>query len=292
MKKAVLDFVCKLQGYRTSLQNLHWDADSLSQHKLCDDIMDRISDFEDQVSEVEQSISGNLKLNKLVGTEYKATTLKKFVEDVIESTNEFYKKVKTFGDNYIGMASDCESFLSDMQRNLYLVNFTMKEDFKRNYRKMINESKRLKENNMISLSHDELVGVINEAVSNVIGKLNEGNISGGLYHDKELNFTHFAVNKYTNLIVDGRDFSDCDSSELDYYKKSFLQELRENGFNPNVYKILSFQYLVKHGIDPNNAKVSQSNSGLFPLFHEIEMKKNGENPMEIAMEKHPDWFVE
>ena len=134
MDKTVLDFVCKLQGYRTSLQNIHWDAKNMSQHKLCDDIMDRISDFEDQVSEVEQSINGNLAINLLKGTEYKATNLRKFVEDVIDDTNEFYKKIKEKGDKYIGMASDCESFMSDMQRNLYLVNFTMKENFKREYK--------------------------------------------------------------------------------------------------------------------------------------------------------------
>jgi hypothetical protein len=58
----------------------------------------------------------------------------------LDATNTFYKEVKDMGDTYVGMASDCESFLSDMQRKLYLVNFTMKEDFKREFREKLNES--------------------------------------------------------------------------------------------------------------------------------------------------------
>lgn len=140
MNKKVLSFVNKLEGYKTAIKELHWDADNMSQHQLCDDIADRIADFQDQVSEVEQSITGKLPLGNLKPTSYKVTNLKKFVEDVLDETNTFYKSLEDEGDTYTGMKSDCESFLSDMQRNLYLVNFTMKEDLKRRLRDKINES--------------------------------------------------------------------------------------------------------------------------------------------------------
>ena len=128
MKDFVLTFVNKLEGYKTAVKSLHWNSKNLSQHKLCDDIADRISDFQDQVSEVEQSISGNLPFNKLKGTPYTISNLKNFVNDVISETNKFYKELQNKDDKYIGMRSDVESFLSDMQRNLYLVNFTLKEN--------------------------------------------------------------------------------------------------------------------------------------------------------------------
>lgn len=300
MNKTILDFVCKLQGYRTSLQNIHWNAKNMSQHKLCDDIMDRISDFEDQVAEVEQAINGNLPFNKLKGTEYKATGLKKFVEDVISDTNEFYKKVKNMGEKYVGMSSDCESFLSDMQRNLYLVNFTMKEDFKRNYRNKINESK--KNSNILPLlsniSERELYNVVNEAVHNVMAKkyineeIGEAEVKGGEYSDKELNFTHFAVNKNTNLIVDGWNYSGYDTEDLSANKRDyFYEDLESNGFNPRLYKILSFKGCARAGMNPNEQQ-NWSNTGVFPLFHEQHMQQNGENPGEVAREMHPDWFID
>ena len=140
MNSKVLSFVNKCEGWKTAIKSLHWDSKNLSQHKLCDDIADRIAEFQDQVSEVEQSISGKLPLNQLKGTDYKVTSLKGFVEDVIEDAKSFLKELESEGDDYIGMRSDCESFLSDMQRNLYLVNFTLKEEIMNRLKERINES--------------------------------------------------------------------------------------------------------------------------------------------------------
>ena len=149
MDKSVLAFIEKLELFKTKIKALHWDANSLSQHELCDDIADRIAEFQDQVSEVEQSISGKLpkEMFKPSNQEYgEVGTLKEFVENVIEHTNTFYKKLESKGDKYIGMRSDCESFLSDMQRKLYLVNFTLKEELKKRLRDKINEGYRKEEN--------------------------------------------------------------------------------------------------------------------------------------------------
>ena len=144
MDKTVLAFVEKLEIFKTKIKALHWDANSLSQHELCDDIAERIADFQDQVSEVEQSISGKLPKEMFKPTNQKfgeVGTLKEFVESVIDCTNEFYKKLGEKDDKYIGMRSDCESFLSDMQRKLYLVNFTLKEELKMRLKDKINESR-------------------------------------------------------------------------------------------------------------------------------------------------------
>ena len=140
MNKKVLDFIEKCEGWKTAIKTLHWDADNMSQHELCDSIAERLAEFQDQVSEVEQSITGKLKPSDFKPTKYTVKSLKSFVEDVLDVTNTFYKAIKDEGDTYVGMASDCESFLSDMQRNLYLVNFTLKEELKNRLRDKINES--------------------------------------------------------------------------------------------------------------------------------------------------------
>lgn len=140
MNKKVLDFIEKCEGWNTAIKELHWDSDSLSQHELCGDIADSIAEFQDKVSEVEQSITGKLKPSDFHPTRYKVKSLKSFVEDVLDAANTFYKAIKDEGDTYVGMASDCESFLSDMQRKLYLVNFTLKEELKERLRARINES--------------------------------------------------------------------------------------------------------------------------------------------------------
>lgn len=141
MNKDILDYINTLQGYLTALKTLHWSADSLSQHKLCDDIASDISDFEDLVSEVEQSISGKIKHNEFKPKSYKISTLKVFIEDVISDSQAFLKELERMGNKYIGIKSECESFIGTMQRNLYLVNFTLKEEMKMRIREMVLEAK-------------------------------------------------------------------------------------------------------------------------------------------------------
>ena len=140
MDKTVLEYVCFLESMKTAYKNIHWDARNMSQHKLLDDIGGAIDKFQDEVAEVEQSISGNLPFNELKPTHYEISTVEKFVNDIIDKTTEFYKALEGKGDKYIGMRSDCESFLSAMQRNLYLLKFTVKEDFKRKVANEIRES--------------------------------------------------------------------------------------------------------------------------------------------------------
>lgn len=169
MKKYILDFICKLEGYKTGIKQLHWDANSLSQHQLCDDIATTVSEYQDKVAEVEQSISGRLPLNNLKGTAYTVKNLKSFVEDVIKSTNDFYSKLKKEGDKYIGMRSDTEAFLSDMQRQLYLVDFTVKEGLKERLRNEINENRVTISNGKekYSLTENELRELVSKAIHNV-----------------------------------------------------------------------------------------------------------------------------
>lgn len=141
MKKFVLTYICQLEGYKTAIKSLHWNAVNMSQHKLCDDIADDIAKFQDTVAEIEQGMNGKLPYNKLQGTAYKITNLKKFVKDVIETATIFLKKCEAKGDAYVGMKSECESFIGTMQKNQYLAAFTMKEDLKRRLNTPINESK-------------------------------------------------------------------------------------------------------------------------------------------------------
>lgn len=186
MNNKVLGFVNKLEGWKTAIKTLHWDSDSLSQHELCDKIADCISEFQDKVSEVEQSINGNIDKNQLKGVSYKVTNLRKFVEDVLDETNTFYKSLEDDGDSYVGMRSDCESFLSDMQRNLYLVNFTMKEDLKRRLQNKLNESRPKNINNVDSV--DKFIGrrpkSVKARINQIYKIISKYGIDSRIYHDE------------------------------------------------------------------------------------------------------------
>lgn len=141
MNKNILNYIEECEAWKVGIKNLHWSADNMSQHELCDDIASEISDFEDLVSEVEQSISGKIKLNGFTPKSYKITSLKSFVEDVISASQSFLKELEGMGEKYVGIKSECETFIGTMQRKLYLVNFTLKEELKKRLRDKINESR-------------------------------------------------------------------------------------------------------------------------------------------------------
>ena len=67
------------------------------------------------------------------------------------------------------------------------------------------------------------------------------------------NYSHFAVNKATNKIVNGWDYSDYDPSELRQFKNDyFTVDLVDNDLDPKQYKIVTSKYLIRQGIDPND----------------------------------------
>ena len=140
MNKTILNFINKCEKWKVEIKENHWAANSLSQHELCDDIASEISDFEDLVSEVEQSINGKFKNGELNPEKAERVELKPFVEEVISSSQEFLKELDDMGEKYIGIKSECEAFIGTMQRKLYLVNFTLKEELKNRLREKINES--------------------------------------------------------------------------------------------------------------------------------------------------------
>lgn len=391
MKKDIVNFLCKLEGYKTTIKNAHFSASRMSEHKLMDDIADTLSKAQDEIGEICQGIHGQFGKSTINGVEYKLTSSKQFIKDVVESANDFYTKIQ--GDKYVGLRSVVETFIGDMNKNVYLLDLCLKEDFKRNYKNKINEEKnntalnetdsekcgyikgfhgaqprynqkqnsvpnKAKHDRMVNMAGDahwknmqnaglgskeaqemdrkyqrgyeadyhrgvknesvkltakELNECIDEAISTVMTNFineigdygngfkygmqkesieNESEVQGGMYNDKELNYTHFAVNKMTNLIVDGWDYSGYDSEELKQYKNDYFNnDLMENGFNPKMYKILSFKGCQKQGLDPNNKQI-WSNTGVYPLKQELQMNKQGQNPHEAAQQEHPDWFVE
>ena len=67
------------------------------------------------------------------------------------------------------------------------------------------------------------------------------------------NYTHFAVNKTTNKIVNGWDYAEYDPEELRQFKRDyFIQDLIDYDLNPKQYKIVTSKYLLRQGIDPND----------------------------------------
>ena len=59
MKKEYVDFICSLHGYLIRVKEIHWNTNVNSEHLLCDEIEDCISDCEDRFTECAMGMDGN-----------------------------------------------------------------------------------------------------------------------------------------------------------------------------------------------------------------------------------------
>ena len=186
MNQKILKFIEKCESWKVEIKNYHWSADNLSQHELCDDIASSISDFEDLVSEVEQSISGKIKLNGFTPDKAKETNLKSFVEEVISNSKDFLKQLEGMGEDYVGIKSECETFIGDMQRKLYLVNFTLKEELKERIKARINESmpKNLEKHTEVDKFMGRKPKSIKARINQIYRIVKKYGIDSKVYHDE------------------------------------------------------------------------------------------------------------
>jgi len=64
------------------------------------------------------------------------------------------------------------------------------------------------------------------------------------------NYTHFAVNKQTNLIITGWDYKGIENEELRQFKSDyFLGDLIDLEIEPDTANILTRKYIERMGIE-------------------------------------------
>lgn len=103
----------------------------------------------------------------------------------------------------------------------------------------------------IGNEYDENTLVYNTYKESNESKENEGcNVNEGVNDD---NYTHFAILKPINKIVNGWDYSGEDPEDLKQFKKDyFITDMVDYGFNPKDIKILTRKGCIKQGIDPSD----------------------------------------
>ena len=81
--KPFLDFICKLEGWKTKCKNLHWAAPKKNVHVYLDEFLEVISDYQDTVAEgIMGVLSVHLGPNDVKGDPGNAQTAQQFVDEV------------------------------------------------------------------------------------------------------------------------------------------------------------------------------------------------------------------
>ena len=139
MKPNIIDYISKLESYKTAIKNYHWSSSCMSEHRLMDDIASSVSDNQDEVAEISQGLFGQINKNELKPTKYEISDSRKLLEDIISDTKNFYKTID--GDIFIGLRSVIEAFLGDLNKFQYLLTLCLKEDVKSRLKNKLNESR-------------------------------------------------------------------------------------------------------------------------------------------------------
>lgn len=109
--KPFLDFICKLEGWKTKCKNLHWAAPKKNIHVYLDEFLEVISDYQDTVAEgIMGVLNTHLGPNDVKGDPGSAYNAQQFINEVKTGTLSFYRQIPE-DPLYAGLKSECETFI-------------------------------------------------------------------------------------------------------------------------------------------------------------------------------------
>lgn len=124
-------YINKLQGFRTAVKNLHWDAKTMSEHELMDKLDALLGEHQDEVAEIAQGIyNEKIKKNELKPRPYRIKTSEKFLKDILQCSERFYNALGS-NKRYIGLRSIVEDFIGQINKQNYLLRMCLSESLSR-----------------------------------------------------------------------------------------------------------------------------------------------------------------
>lgn len=114
-----IDFLNKLEGWKTKCKNLHWAAPKKNIHVYLDDFLEILSDYQDGLAEGYMGILGKMQPNVIKGTPSEALNAFDFISEVKYATITFYENLPK-DTIYKGIASECETFIQNINKYDYL----------------------------------------------------------------------------------------------------------------------------------------------------------------------------
>lgn len=123
----LLNLENKLQGCGTRLKELHWDASSLSMHKLVDDFTADFREFEDNLMENAQALFGFIEVGSLNPVLPEAKTFLELLEDVRGMLVNIKKEAKD-SLMWSGIINIVDDFFATTNKYIYLTNITKRSN--------------------------------------------------------------------------------------------------------------------------------------------------------------------
>lgn len=114
-----INFLNKLEGWKTKCKNLHWAAPKKNIHVYLDEFLTILSVYQDSLAEGYMGILGRMQPNVIKGTASDTLNAIDFINEVKKSTILFYDNIPQETE-YKGIASECETFIQNINKYKYL----------------------------------------------------------------------------------------------------------------------------------------------------------------------------
>ena len=115
-----INFLCRIEGWKTRCKNLHWAAPKKNIHTYLDEFLDVLSKYQDSLAEDIMGIAGQ-RLNPtcIKGTFCSTNNATDFINQVNTVTLIFFNKIPE-NPNYVGIKSETENFIHNIKTYMYL----------------------------------------------------------------------------------------------------------------------------------------------------------------------------
>ena len=114
-----IQFLNKLEGWKTKCKNLHWSAPKKNIHVYLDEFLSVLSDYQDSLAEEYQGIERRIQPNEIKGNSGSATNALDFICEVRDETINFYNSLPQ-EPLYKGIISECKTFIHNINKYKYL----------------------------------------------------------------------------------------------------------------------------------------------------------------------------
>lgn len=114
-----INFLNRLEGWKTKCKNLHWAAPKKNIHVYLDEFLGILSDYQDSLAEGYMGILGRMQPNVIKGISSDTLNAIDFINEVRGATIVFYDKIPQ-ETVYKGIASECETFIQNINKYKYL----------------------------------------------------------------------------------------------------------------------------------------------------------------------------
>lgn len=121
-----INFLNRLEGWKTKCKNLHWASHKKNIHTYLDDFLEVLQEYQDGLAEEEIGIYGRMLPNVIVGISSMATNAKEFIQEIKTATLSFYEGLPQDAI-HAGIRSECETFIHNINKYVYLFSLTDQE---------------------------------------------------------------------------------------------------------------------------------------------------------------------